>query len=95
VTFGDLKEEGWEGKEWIYVAQDRNRCEHGNEPSVSMKELSKRTTNERTCNLELLYVLKIILYSSDLTISLLKFFFRKNIFCLCLSILSDINCADK
>jgi hypothetical protein len=37
VTFGDLKDEGWEGKEWIYVAQDSNRCEHGNEPSVSKK----------------------------------------------------------
>jgi hypothetical protein len=37
----DLKEIGWESVDWIYLAQDRDQwldfCEHGNEPSGSIK----------------------------------------------------------
>jgi hypothetical protein len=32
----DLRELGWDGMDWIGLAQDRE-CEHGNEPSVSIK----------------------------------------------------------
>jgi hypothetical protein len=28
---------GWGGKEWINLAQDRDQCEHGNEPSGSIE----------------------------------------------------------
>jgi hypothetical protein len=37
----DLREIVWEGVEWIHLAQDRDQwqtCEHGNEPSVSIKD---------------------------------------------------------
>jgi hypothetical protein len=37
----DLWERGWDGVNWIQVAQDRKPvagpCEHGNEPSGSIK----------------------------------------------------------
>jgi hypothetical protein len=36
----DLKETVWEGVDWIHVAQDTGQfdsCEHGNEPSGSIK----------------------------------------------------------
>jgi hypothetical protein len=37
----DLRKVGWEGVYWIHLAQDRDRwrgsCEHGNEPSDSIK----------------------------------------------------------
>jgi hypothetical protein len=32
----DLREIGWDGMDWIDLAQDGS-CEHGNEPSGSMK----------------------------------------------------------
>jgi hypothetical protein len=35
-----LREIGWGGMDWIDLAQDRNQwmtCEHGNEPSGSIK----------------------------------------------------------
>jgi hypothetical protein len=36
-----LKEIGWCGMDWIHLAQDRDQwrfsCEHGNEPSGSIK----------------------------------------------------------
>jgi hypothetical protein len=37
----DLRETGWAGMNWINLAQDRGQwralCEHGNEPSSSIK----------------------------------------------------------
>jgi hypothetical protein len=37
----DLKEIGWDGKDWLYLAQDRETvevsCEYGNEPMSSIK----------------------------------------------------------
>jgi hypothetical protein len=36
----DLREVGWDGVDWIDLAQDRDpwgSCEHGNEPAVSIK----------------------------------------------------------
>jgi hypothetical protein len=37
----DLREIKWDGMDWIVLAQDRDQvggsCEHGNEPSGSMK----------------------------------------------------------
>jgi hypothetical protein len=37
----DLREIGWDGMDWIDLAQDRlpeeSSCEHGNEPSGSIK----------------------------------------------------------
>jgi hypothetical protein len=37
----DLRETGWGGMDWIDLAQDRDQwkgsCEHGNEPSCSIK----------------------------------------------------------
>jgi hypothetical protein len=37
----DLREIGWDGVDWIDLAQDRDKwrasCEHGDEPSVSIK----------------------------------------------------------
>jgi hypothetical protein len=36
----DLREVVWEGEDWIHLAQDRpvvGPCEHGNEPSGSIK----------------------------------------------------------
>jgi hypothetical protein len=37
----DLSEIGWGGMDWIHLAQDRSQwlssCEHGNEPSGSIK----------------------------------------------------------
>jgi hypothetical protein len=36
----DLREIGWDGMDWINLAQDRDSgvsCEHGNEPSGSIK----------------------------------------------------------
>jgi hypothetical protein len=36
----DLKETGWECVAWLHLAQDRDQlhtCEHGNEPSGSIK----------------------------------------------------------
>jgi hypothetical protein len=37
----DLKEIGWVGKVWVDLAQDKDQwralCEHGNEPSDSVK----------------------------------------------------------
>jgi hypothetical protein len=33
----DLREIGWDGVDWIDVAQDKDSCEHGNEPSGSIK----------------------------------------------------------
>jgi hypothetical protein len=36
----DLRVKGWEGVEWLHVTQDRDEwwaCEHGNEPSGSIK----------------------------------------------------------
>jgi hypothetical protein len=37
----DLREIGWDGMDWIDLAQDRDQwrapCEHGNEPSGSIK----------------------------------------------------------
>jgi hypothetical protein len=36
----DLGKIGWGDMDWIYMAQDRdkrNSCEHGNEPSCSIK----------------------------------------------------------
>jgi hypothetical protein len=34
----DLREIGWDGMDWIDLAQDReSSSEHGNEPSVSIK----------------------------------------------------------
>jgi hypothetical protein len=39
----DLGEKGWDGMDWIEFAQDRDQwralCEHGNEPSGSLKLL--------------------------------------------------------
>jgi hypothetical protein len=38
----DLGETGWDGRDWIELAQDRDQycsCEHGNEPSGSLKLL--------------------------------------------------------
>jgi hypothetical protein len=32
----DLKEVGWEGMNWIYVALVADSCEHGNELSGSL-----------------------------------------------------------
>jgi hypothetical protein len=33
----NLREVGWDGMDWINLAQDRDQCcEHGNEPSVSV-----------------------------------------------------------
>jgi hypothetical protein len=35
----DLREIGWVGMDWIQLAEDRDQgsCEHGNEPSDSIK----------------------------------------------------------
>jgi len=37
----DVREVGWEGVDWIHLAQDRGpvagSCEHGNELSLSIK----------------------------------------------------------
>jgi hypothetical protein len=35
----DVREIGWDGMDWIDLAQDRDQgsCEHGNEPSGSIK----------------------------------------------------------
>jgi hypothetical protein len=38
----DLREIGWDGMDWIKLAQDREQwrkgsCEHGDEPSGSLK----------------------------------------------------------
>jgi hypothetical protein len=33
----DLREIGWDGMDWINLAQDKDPCEHGNEPSGSLK----------------------------------------------------------
>jgi hypothetical protein len=33
----DLREIRWDDMDWGDVAQDRNSCEHGNEPSDSIK----------------------------------------------------------
>jgi hypothetical protein len=37
----DLREMGWDGMDWINLARDRDQwegsCEHGNEPSGSIK----------------------------------------------------------
>jgi hypothetical protein len=33
----DLREIGWDGMDWIDLAQDRGSCERGNEPSGSIK----------------------------------------------------------
>jgi hypothetical protein len=33
----DLREIGWCDMDWIDLAQDRDQCEHGNEPSGSIK----------------------------------------------------------
>jgi hypothetical protein len=35
----DLREIGWDGMDWIYLAQGlvEGSCEHGNEPSGSIK----------------------------------------------------------
>jgi hypothetical protein len=37
----DLREIGWDGMDWINLAQDRDQwegsCEHGNEPSGYIK----------------------------------------------------------
>jgi hypothetical protein len=33
----DLWEIGWGGMDWIELAQDRDQCEHGDEPSGSLK----------------------------------------------------------
>jgi hypothetical protein len=33
----DLREIGWCGMDWIRLAQDRDSCEHGNEPLDSLK----------------------------------------------------------
>jgi hypothetical protein len=39
----DLGEIGWDGRDWFKLAQDRDplegSCEHGDEPSVSLKFL--------------------------------------------------------
>jgi hypothetical protein len=39
----DLREIGWDGMDWIELAQDRDQwrgsCEHGDEPSGSLKLL--------------------------------------------------------
>jgi hypothetical protein len=39
----DLGEIGWDGRDWIELAQDRDRwralCEYGDEPSGSLKLL--------------------------------------------------------
>jgi hypothetical protein len=39
----DLREIGWDGMDWIELAKDRDQwralCEHGDEPSVSLKLL--------------------------------------------------------
>jgi hypothetical protein len=39
----DLREIGWDGIDWIELAQDRDQlegsCEHGDEPSGSLKLL--------------------------------------------------------
>jgi hypothetical protein len=36
-TKTDLREIGWDGMGWIDLAQDRDQCEHRNEPSGSIK----------------------------------------------------------
>jgi hypothetical protein len=33
----DLREIGWDGIDWIELSQDRGSCEHGHEPSGSIK----------------------------------------------------------
>jgi hypothetical protein len=33
----DLREIGWCDMDWIHMAEDRASCEHGNEPSGSIK----------------------------------------------------------
>jgi hypothetical protein len=33
----DLRDIGWDGMDLINLAQDRDQCEHGNEPSGSIK----------------------------------------------------------
>jgi hypothetical protein len=37
----DLRETGWDGMDWIDLAQDRDlvegSCEHGNEPSLVLE----------------------------------------------------------
>jgi hypothetical protein len=33
----DLRDIGWNGMDWIDLAQDMGSCEHGNEPSGSIK----------------------------------------------------------
>jgi hypothetical protein len=33
----DLREVGWDGMDWIDLAQDRDRCECGDEPPGSIK----------------------------------------------------------
>jgi hypothetical protein len=33
----DLREIEWDGMDWIDLAQDSDSCEHGNEPSGSVK----------------------------------------------------------
>jgi hypothetical protein len=39
LIFGEIE---WEGVDWIYLAQNRDQCggccEHGSEPSVSIKD---------------------------------------------------------
>jgi hypothetical protein len=35
----DLRDIGWDGRNWIELAQDRDLCEHGDEPSGSLKLL--------------------------------------------------------
>jgi hypothetical protein len=40
TTKMDIREAGYDKVEWIYLAQDRvqwRACEHGNEPSISIK----------------------------------------------------------
>ena len=33
----DLREVGYDGRDWINLAQDRDQCEGGNEPPSSLK----------------------------------------------------------
>ncbi|KAJ4449874.1 hypothetical protein ANN_01280 [Periplaneta americana] len=37
----DLREVGYDGRDWINLAQNRDRCEGGNEPPGSLKTISK------------------------------------------------------
>ncbi|KAJ4437413.1 hypothetical protein ANN_17557 [Periplaneta americana] len=42
----DLREVGYDDRDWINLAQDRDRCEGGNEPSGSLKAISTLATAE-------------------------------------------------